>query len=194
MSRSDFFEVASAVPVAVVGLMGNFTSNPLRAPLASVTITPLISLGQSPSNFFTTFRKRILPDSEGSFSVVGWTSNLSLAYGRKSGLSIGICRPESSQPNSTINGRLLPLADFSHNARADNVSPDCGNFSFHDLRNAASTETFVSVPTLSVACTSPLPGMQTSLHSSHETLAFNSSAPGFKSAASLSGTSRTASP
>ena len=60
-----------------------------------------------------------------------------------------------------------------------------------DFELPASGDGLVLSPSWSLAATFALPGMQMLSHSSHETLALSSSGPGFKSAASFSGTIRT---
>src|SRR5260370_37796182 len=110
-------------------------------------------LGHSPFNLFTCARKRILPASLGSLSVMGCTSNWSLASGKKSAALAAV-----GEFHSIMRGRRPLVAAFSHQARAEISVPLRGRFFCHVSIRAASFEDLVSGPTFRVASTLLLPG------------------------------------
>src|SRR5205814_8468804 len=136
------------VPGAV-GAIGTLTSVAERSPTpVPASKIPCNFAGQSPSNFFTSFRQRIASPARPSISVAACTSIVLLEYGKK-----------SSAPfthTSRITGLVPPSAPFSHHAPTVIPGSVRGRFFFQVPNKAASAELLAVGPTSSDAVTSLL--------------------------------------
>src|ERR1017187_7410169 len=140
---------------------------------------PLISLGHSPENFFTIFRKRKSSEDAEIICVDPWISMLSFASGKKPADPYFIVSVASSGSwFPIINRRASPVAGFSHHALQSLFGIFVqGTLVFHESINTPSAEVLVSLPIFNFALTLASAGMHDSLHSSQETLAARFSGP-----------------
>src|ERR1035441_1655734 len=107
--------------------------------------TPERCLGHSPASFLTFLCRPILPESAGTLSVAGCTSNSSLLSGKKSASAAA-----AGEFHSRMRERVFPMAGLSHQACADRPSPFLGRFACQVWTKAASFEGLISLPILSV--------------------------------------------